>query len=60
VGVTGFEDPHIIPADRRELQEGMIIALEPGVYFAGRYGLRTEDIYEVTPQGGRRLPITAQ
>ncbi len=60
VGVTGFEDPHLIPADRRELQAGMIIAVEPGVYFAGRYGLRTEDIYEVTPQGGRQLPTTAQ
>lgn len=55
VGVTGFEDPHLIPADTRELREGMIIALEPGVYFAGRYGLRTEDLYEVTAQGGRQL-----
>ena len=56
VGVTGFEDPHLIPADRRELQEGMVIAIEPGVYFPGRYGLRTEDIYVVTPRGGRQLP----
>lgn len=56
VGVTGFEDPHLIPADARELQEGMVIAIEPGVYFAGRYGLRTEDIYLVTAQGGRQLP----
>lgn len=56
VGVTGFEDPHLIPADKRELREGMIIAVEPGVYFPGRYGLRTEDIYEVTAKGGRQLP----
>lgn len=56
VGVTGFEDPHLIPADARELQEGMVIAIEPGVYFAGRYGLRTEDLYLVTAQGGRQLP----
>lgn len=56
VGVTGFEDPHLIPADAHELREGMVIALEPGVYFAGRYGLRTEDLYLVTPDGGRRLP----
>ncbi|HZS90757.1 MAG TPA: M24 family metallopeptidase, partial [Chloroflexota bacterium] len=43
----------------RELQEGMVIAIEPGVYFAGRYGLRTEDIYLVTAQGGRQLPTQA-
>jgi Xaa-Pro dipeptidase len=55
VGVTVFEDPHLIPADRRELREGMLIAVEPGVYFPGRYGLRTEDIYEVTAKGGRQL-----
>ena len=55
VGVTGFEDPHIIPADSTELREGMVIALEPGVYFAGRYGLRSEDLYEVTVSGGRQL-----
>ena len=60
IGVTGFEDPHLIPADTRELREGMIIALEPGVYFAGRYGLRTEDVYEVTAQGGRQLPTSGQ
>jgi Xaa-Pro aminopeptidase len=56
VGVTNFEDPHLIPSDRRPLRAGMVIAVEPGVYFPGRYGLRTEDIYEVTPEGGRKLP----
>ncbi len=56
VGVTVFEDPHLIPADTRELRAGMVLAMEPGVYFPGRYGLRTEDVYLVTPKGGRQLP----
>ena len=33
LGVTGFEDPHLIPARPDPLQEGMVIAIEPGVYF---------------------------
>jgi Xaa-Pro dipeptidase len=52
VGVTSFEDPHLIPADDSLLDEGMVIAIEPGVYFAGRFGVREEDNYLVTSAGG--------
>ena len=30
----------------------MALAVEPGVYFAGRFGVRVENIYAVTPAGG--------
>jgi Xaa-Pro aminopeptidase len=33
----------------------MVIALEPAVYFAGRFGVRVEHLYLVTPQGGVEL-----
>jgi Xaa-Pro aminopeptidase len=33
----------------------MVIAIEPGVYFAGRYGVREEDNYLVTTAGGIEL-----
>jgi Xaa-Pro dipeptidase len=52
VGVTGFEDPHLIPADSSVLAEGMVIAIEPGAYFAGRFGVREENNYVVTADGG--------
>jgi Xaa-Pro dipeptidase len=52
VGVTGFEDPHLIPADSSVLEEGMVIAIEPGAYFAGRFGVREENDYVVTADGG--------
>lgn len=52
VGVTVFEDPHLIPGDRTVLDTGMTLALEPGVYFPGRFGVRVENLYLVTPQGG--------
>jgi Xaa-Pro aminopeptidase len=55
VGVTNFEDPHLIPADDSTLEEGMVIAIEPGVYFAGRFGVREEDNYLVTTAGGIEL-----
>jgi Xaa-Pro dipeptidase len=55
IGVTGFEDPHLIPADQTPLHEGMVIAIEPGVYFTGRFGVRVEHNYLVTPEGGQDL-----
>ena len=47
-----FEDPHLIPADQTPLREGMVIAVEPGVYLPGRFGVRVENVYLVTEAGG--------
>jgi Xaa-Pro aminopeptidase len=55
VGVSGFEDPHVIPADGTPLETGMVLAIEPGVYFPGRYGARVEEIFVVTDTGGVEL-----
>jgi Xaa-Pro aminopeptidase len=55
LGVTSFEDPHIIPSDETPLEPWMVIAIEPGVYFPGRYGARVENIFVVSPEGGVEL-----
>lgn len=55
VGLSSFEDPHVIPADTMPLEAGMVIAIEPGVYFAGRFGARVEEIFVVTEGGGVEL-----
>jgi Xaa-Pro aminopeptidase len=55
VGVTSFEDPHLIPSDSMPFEPWMLIAVEPGVYFPGRYGARVENIFVVTPAGGVEL-----
>ncbi len=55
VGLGSFEDPHVIPADTTPLAAGMVIAVEPGVYFPGRYGARVEEIFVVTESGGVEL-----
>ena len=55
LGVTAFEDPHLIPADQTPLRAGMVIAVEPGVYLPGRFGVRMENVYVVTEEGGKDL-----
>jgi Xaa-Pro aminopeptidase len=55
IGIGSFEDPHIIPTDHSTFEEGMVLAVEPGVYYAGRYGARVENLFLVTPDGGVEL-----
>jgi Xaa-Pro aminopeptidase len=55
VALTSFEDPHLIPGSDVPLESWMLMALEPGVYFEGRFGVRVENLYIVTPDGGVEL-----
>jgi Xaa-Pro aminopeptidase len=55
IGLTGFEDPHLIPSDLTPFEPWMVLAVEPGVYFPSRYGARVENVFIVTPDGGVEL-----
>jgi Xaa-Pro aminopeptidase len=55
LGLTSFEDPHVIPSDESPLEDWMVIAVEPGVYFPRRFGARVENVFVVTPEGGVEL-----
>jgi Xaa-Pro aminopeptidase len=55
LGLTSFEDPHLIPSDDTPLEPGMVIAVEPGVYVAGEWGARVENVFVVTSDGGVEL-----
>lgn len=51
LGTTYHEEPRIIPSNKMELQPGMVIALEPGVYMPQVGGVRLEDVILVTEDG---------
>jgi Xaa-Pro aminopeptidase len=55
LGLTSFEDPHLIPGDTLPFEPWMVLAVEPGVYVEGRYGARVENVFVVTPDGGVEL-----
>jgi Xaa-Pro aminopeptidase len=55
LGVTWHEEPRIVPYNSLPLQPGMVVALEPGIYLKGRFGLRLEHTILVTEKGAEIL-----
>jgi Xaa-Pro aminopeptidase len=55
LGLEHLERPYVIPGDPMPLAEGMVLALEPGVYLPEVGGLRVEENYVVTARGLERL-----
>jgi Xaa-Pro aminopeptidase len=51
VGVSGHEAPRLTPYSEEMLTEGMVIMLEPGIYFPGETGVRLEDGMLITANG---------
>lgn len=47
IGLQGHEDPYIVEGNDLELQPGHAFSIEPGIYFADRWGIRLEDIVVV-------------
>jgi Xaa-Pro aminopeptidase len=58
IGTTTHEPPYMIEGEEQPLVPGMCFSVEPGVYLAGRFGVRIEDIVTVTEDGGRRFNNT--
>jgi Xaa-Pro dipeptidase len=55
IGVSTHEEPRIVPYNPQPLEPGMVIMLEPGIYFPGEAAVRLEDAVLVTPDGAEVL-----
>jgi Xaa-Pro aminopeptidase len=60
VGLEIHEAPRIAAAQKEVLQSGMVITIEPGVYFPGKWGVRIEDMVAVSEIGCEVLTPTGK
>ncbi|MBN1880918.1 MAG: aminopeptidase P family protein [Deltaproteobacteria bacterium] len=51
LGITGHEAPYIALGDDREVEPGMIVSIEPGIYIEGLGGFRHSDTVLITENG---------
>lgn len=59
IGLEEHEDPYIAPGNREPLRPGHAFSVEPGIYLAGRFGARIEDIVVATAGGPRPLNLAS-
>jgi Xaa-Pro aminopeptidase len=60
VGLEVHEAPRLAAGQTLELKPGMVVTVEPGVYLAGKFGIRIEDMVAVTQRGNKVLTKAAR
>ncbi len=51
IGLNIHESPTLSPKSEQRIETGMTFSNEPGVYFAGKFGIRIEDSVYMTDEG---------
>jgi Xaa-Pro dipeptidase len=55
IGARAHEPPYAHQAGGGEVREGMVLAIEPGIYWPGGGGLRLEDNFLITAESAEKL-----
>ncbi len=57
VGIDIHEQPNLSRRSDKIISDNMVITVEPGLYFDGKYGVRIEDTVVIS--GGKAYPLTS-
>lgn len=55
IGLSTHEEPYIVHGNDTQLQAGMTFSIEPGIYLPGEFGMRLENIVQLTDTGAVAL-----
>ena len=53
IGMEGHEPVNLVHGEMTRLAPGMCFSNEPGIYLPGKFGIRLEDCFHITPAGPR-------
>ena len=53
IGMEGHEPVNLVHGEMTKLDVGMCFSDEPGIYIPGKFGIRLEDCFHMTPTGPR-------
>jgi Xaa-Pro dipeptidase len=57
IGLDGHEPVNLVHGETTPLAEGMCFSDEPGLYLPGKFGVRIEDCFHMTPTGPKWFSV---